>query len=139
MKLLAFMAAIAIGAAQTPPAPKVGRMLESFTVVISKTGYSITVNLSEGEKDADGEYQIKRILPEYVINVGQSRMEVEGGKRGFDDPEEAGKISAVLDAVSQYVAESVVWWDRGKGLPLDEKGKPLNQPAPTKNTVRASR
>ena len=61
-------------------------------------------------------------------------------RRGFTK-EEATSLHRLLDTLSLYCAESVIWWDQGQGEPLD--GKPASKPAdkdePQKQKVDESR
>ena len=48
-------------------------------------------------------------------------------QRGFGE-QEAVALHKLLDTLSLYCAESVVWWDRGQGRPLQPGHKPTAQP-----------
>jgi hypothetical protein len=75
----------------------------------------------------------------YEIAPDQAMMAVAEEARAFDG-EEATALHHLLDVLSVYCAESVVWWDEGKGTPVkapaakpDTKGdKPVKvgQPDP---------
>jgi hypothetical protein len=52
----------------------------------------------------------------YAISPDQARMIVEDEERGFDG-QEAVSLHKLLDVLSLYCAESVVWWDEGQGTP----------------------
>jgi hypothetical protein len=54
----------------------------------------------------------------YAISPDQARMMVEQEERGFDG-KEAVSLHRLLDVLSMYCAESVVWWDEGQGTPVD--------------------
>jgi hypothetical protein len=56
-------------------------------------------------------------------------MAFSNEKRGFTQ-EEAASLHKLLDTLSLYCAESVVWWDQGEGERLD--GTPSRRPRPRK-------
>jgi hypothetical protein len=58
----------------------------------------------------------------YTISPDKARMVVAGEERGFDG-QEAVSLHKLLDTLSLYCAESVVWWDEGQGTPAGEKPK----------------
>ena len=45
-------------------------------------------------------------------------MAAANERRGFTK-EEAASLHKLLDTLSMYCAESVVWWDQGQGVPVD--------------------
>jgi len=55
-------------------------------------------------------------------------MIVADEERGFDG-QEAVSLHRLLDTLSLYCAESVVWWDEGQGKP---GARPSNGPAKPK-------
>ena len=65
----------------------------------------------------------------YEISPDSAVMAVAEEMRGFDD-NEAVSLHHLLDVLSLYCAESVVWWDEGQGAPLDKA--PAAQPAKPK-------
>jgi hypothetical protein len=57
-------------------------------------------------------------------------MKVAQEKRGFD-VNEAVLLHRLLDTISLYCAQSVVWWDRGEGERItDDADRTMEQPAP---------
>src|SRR5258708_25382386 len=56
----------------------------------------------------------------YEISPDKAVMAYADEKRGFTT-EEAAALHQLLDALSLYCAESVIWWDRGQGIKLDPK------------------
>jgi hypothetical protein len=58
----------------------------------------------------------------YEISPDDAVMAFSNEKRGFT-PEEASSLHRLLDVLSLYCAESVVWWDEGQGVPIDPSGK----------------
>jgi hypothetical protein len=54
-------------------------------------------------------------------------MSFSDEKRGFTR-DEATSLHQLLDVLSLYCAESVVWWDDGRGTPVDPNAKPSDQP-----------
>jgi hypothetical protein len=59
----------------------------------------------------------------YEISPDQARMIVSEEERGFDG-DEAVSLHHLLDVLSLYCAESVVWWDEGQGTPATQQDKP---------------
>lgn len=66
----------------------------------------------------------------YEISPDSAVMAVAEEQRGFDN-DEATALHHLLDILSVYCAESVVWWDEGQGSPV-APGSPAAQP--DKNT-----
>ncbi len=54
----------------------------------------------------------------YEIVPDEATMAVANEKRGFTR-EEAASLHKLLDTLSLYCAESVIWWDHGEGTPMD--------------------
>jgi hypothetical protein len=73
--------------------------------------------------EKDGEFQSKG-SEKYEISPDDAVMAVLDEKRGFTK-DEAKALHRLLDTLSQYCAESVVWWDRGEGEKLDKDGKSM--------------
>jgi hypothetical protein len=88
---------------------------------------------------------------QYAITPDNAAMLFAGEKRAFDS-DEAASLQHLLDVLSVYCAESVVWWEEGQGTPLPgaspnkpksntdsapEGGKPVkvDQPEPQKKPV----
>jgi hypothetical protein len=53
----------------------------------------------------------------YEISPDKATMAVAQEQRGFDG-DEAQALHHLLDILSVYCAESVVWWDEGQGKPV---------------------
>ncbi len=53
---------------------------------------------------------------QYSIKPDAAAMAVAGEQRGFDS-DEATSLQHLLDVLSVYCAESVVWWEEGQGTP----------------------
>jgi hypothetical protein len=67
----------------------------------------------------------------YEISPDKAVMAFADEKRGFTE-EEATSLHRLLDTLSLYCAESVIWWDQGQGDPLGPDAKPAGprqQPA----------
>ena len=56
----------------------------------------------------------------YEISPDEAVMQYSNQKRGFTE-QEAVNLHRLLDTLSLYCAESVVWWDEGQGTPVDPK------------------
>jgi hypothetical protein len=77
----------------------------------------------------------------YEISPDDAVMAFSDEKRAFTE-EEATSLHKLLDTLSLYCAESVVWWDKGQGEKVDgdapkerqkvEHGDPERPKAPTK-------
>ena len=78
----------------------------------------------------------------FEISPDDAIMGRAGELRGFDG-EEAVALHELLDTLSLYCAESVVWWDKGQGNPAGTQGLPMkpseeqpSKPAPSKTTPK---
>jgi hypothetical protein len=56
----------------------------------------------------------------YEISPDEAMMQFSNEKRGFTE-QEAVNLHRLLDTLSLYCAESVVWWDEGQGTKVDPK------------------
>lgn len=63
----------------------------------------------------------------YEIAPDDAVMAVQEEARGFDG-DEAVSLHHLLDVLSLYCAESVVWWDEGQGTPLPSGMQPSAKP-----------
>lgn len=66
---------------------------------------------------------------EYEISPDNAVMAVAEEQRGFDG-DEAVSLHHLLDVLSLYCAESVVWWDEGQGMPLTPRARPAKPAKP---------
>ena len=69
----------------------------------------------------------------YEISPNEAVMKFSDQRRGFS-PQEAAGVQKLLDTLSLYCAESVIWWEHGEGVKLDGKGNeqtPPKKKAPT--------
>jgi hypothetical protein len=67
----------------------------------------------------------------YEISPDKAVMAFADEKRAFTE-EEAASLHRLLDTLSLYCAESVIWWDQGQGDPIGPDAKPASpreQPA----------
>jgi hypothetical protein len=62
----------------------------------------------------------------YEVSPQEGAMAFEGEQRGFAI-QEAAWLQQLLNILTVYCAESVVWWNAGQGEPLDE-GRPAVAP-----------
>jgi hypothetical protein len=66
----------------------------------------------------------------YEIAPDKAVMAMGEDERGFD-ADEAVSLHHLLDVLSLYCAESVVWWDDGQGAPVERQpGSPTAKPKP---------
>jgi hypothetical protein len=54
----------------------------------------------------------------YEISPDEALMQFSNEKRGFTE-QEAVNLHRLLDTLSLYCAESVMWWDEGQGTKVD--------------------
>jgi len=94
------------------------KRLESVTWDL--TNHKLVWVVQKGS-ERDGKF-VASSSDRYEISPDEAVMAVSDEKRGFTK-EEAASLHKLLDTLSLYCAESVVWWDRGEGIPLD--GKPI--------------
>jgi hypothetical protein len=75
----------------------------------------------------------------YEISPDKAVMEYADQKRGFTE-QEATSLHHLLDVLSLYCAESVIWWDQGNGSPVDSNpnAKPAG-PGPAPGRARTAR
>ncbi|MCL5744978.1 MAG: hypothetical protein M1541_13805 [Acidobacteria bacterium] len=71
----------------------------------------------------------------YEISPDDAVMSYLNEKRGFTQ-QEASSLYKLLDTLSLYCAESVVWWDQGEGVPLDGKPIPKKKATPSEGGQR---
>lgn len=76
--------------------------------------------VEKGADSKEGDFQAKS-SERYEIAPDEAVMMFSEEKRGFTK-DEARALHRLLDTLSQYCAESVVWWDRGEGQRLDKDG-----------------
>jgi len=88
-------------------------------------------------KEQDGEF-VASASDRYEISPDQAIMAVSDEKRGFTR-EEAAALHKLLDTLSLYCAESVVWWDQGQGIKLDKDGKPTDHSKPSETSPEKQR
>ncbi len=62
----------------------------------------------------------------YEISPKETVMTAEGQQRKFTDAE-VTRLWSLLRSLTLYCVESTMWWETGKGVPL-ENGKPTDQP-----------
>jgi hypothetical protein len=82
--------------------------------------HRLTWVVQKGAEDKNGEFQATN-TERYEIAPDDAVMMFSEEKRGFTK-DEARALHRLLDTLSQYCAESVVWWDRGEGERLDKDG-----------------
>jgi hypothetical protein len=74
-------------------------------------------------RDVAGDFQAEA-TSRYEITPDEAVMKVAGERRAFTQ-EEAVSLHKLLDTLSLYCAESVVWWDQGQGRPLKDGEEPV--------------
>jgi hypothetical protein len=74
-----------------------------------------------GEPGSNGNF-VAKTTERYEISPDDAVMAVKAEKRGFTE-QEAASLHKLLDTLSLYCVESVVWWDRGEGDPIDGNGQ----------------
>lgn len=106
------------------------KRLESVTWDL--TNHKLTWVVQRGV-ERNGEFVPQR-SDRYEITPDDAVMSFADEKRGFTQ-EEAASLHKLLDTLSLYCAESVVWWDQGQGERLDgtpsrREAKPPKNPTP---------
>ena len=70
---------------------------------------------------------------EYIIDMSSATMSFDGETRRFN-PQEALRMHSILDFLVRYAAESVIWWEEGRGEPVGKRERvaapPSEQKAP---------
>jgi hypothetical protein len=123
LMLLTFGAQAQIKAkADTSPKPDELRRLESVTWDL-KT-HTLRWTVQKGT-EVNGDF-VPSSSERYEITPDQALMTAGGEKRGFET-DEAVLLHRLLDAISMYCAQSVVWWEHGEGTPVGD-GPKLEEP-----------
>lgn len=115
-----------IGVEKTEPKADEVRRLESVTWDLKTHTLRWTVQKGTEVK---GEFQPSAAL-QYEISPDAALMRVADEKRGFEQ-DEAALLHSLLDTISIYCAESVVWWDHGQGARITDdadRAKPEVRP-----------
>jgi hypothetical protein len=79
--------------------------------------------VQRGTEGPGGQFTVKS-SEKYEISPDEAVMFFANEKRGFTK-EEAASLHKLLDTLSVYCAESVVWWDRGEGRPGGDSDQKL--------------
>lgn len=105
--------------ATNPPQPEEVKRLASVTWDLGSEKLVWTVQ--KGSM-VDGQF-VPSSEQKYEISPDDAVMAVSQEQRGFDG-DEAQALHHLLDILSVYCAESVVWWDQGQGVPVSAPGRP---------------
>ena len=119
--LAALFLALAVVSCAQEPRPAEKKRLESVTWDL--TSHKLAWTIQTGTTNSNGEFNVTN-TQKFEISPDEAVMKVETEKRGFTK-DEAAALHRLLDTLSRYCAESVVWWDRGEGEPLDKDGKSM--------------
>lgn len=95
-------------------AGKNGEVKRLGTVTWDLSAHKLIWTVQKGSM-VNGEFVLSS-EEKYAISPDQARMMVADEARGFDG-QEALSLHKLLDVLSLYCAESVVWWDQGQGMP----------------------
>jgi hypothetical protein len=71
----------------------------------------------------------------YEVSPDEATMSVAEEKRGFGE-DEALTLHHLLDVLSVYCAESVVWWEHGESDSLQENTVPAKPARPSEPSVK---
>jgi hypothetical protein len=74
---------------------------------------------------ANGEFR-QAASSSYEISPRDAIMAVQDERRGFSQ-QEAAAVQQLLNTLSVYCAESVIWWDHGQGEKLGPNGTPEHE------------
>ena len=129
MAIILLLSAGAVGVAQRQESVRDVKQLESVTWDLN--AHKLTWVVRTGTM-ANGRFE-GGTSQSYEISPGDAVMKFSDQRRGFS-PQEAAGVQKLLDTLSLYCAESVIWWDHGEGVKLDEKG---NEQTPPKKRVPA--
>jgi hypothetical protein len=111
--------------ALNPPQPEVVKRLSSVTWDL---GSEKLVWIVQKGSMVNGEF-VPASEQKYEISPDKAIMAVAQEQRGFDG-DEAQALHHLLDILSVYCAESVVWWDEGQGKPITPGTHPALPGAP---------
>ena len=90
--------------------------------------------VQEGNVDREGAFTGNQKTT-YEIDMAEATMKLNGEGRRFSKSE-AVRVQQLMDIVTQYAAESTVWWEAGEGEPVDENGKAKSPRMDRDNTDR---
>jgi hypothetical protein len=104
------------------------RRLESVTWDLKTHTLNWTVQKGTEER---GEF-IPRATEHYRIRPEAALMAAAGEQRNFE-ADEAALLRRLLDTISLYCAQSVVWWEHGEGTRVtDDADRTTEEPATAK-------
>jgi len=89
----------------------------------------------ETGRKVDGEF-VADSTAKYEVSPDDAQMIFADQKRSFGE-DEAASLHHLLDVLSLYCAESVVWWDQGEGVPASLEAAP-RQPGKTTSEPKTS-
>jgi len=124
--LVLLISLTACGWAQSQQAEKTKR-LQSVTWDLNT--HKLVWVVETGSK-VDGQF-VPESTARYEVSPDDAVMSFADEQRGFDQ-DEAAQLHHLLDVLSIYCAESVVWWDQGQGVPLPAGNPPAKTAAPGK-------
>ena len=132
-------------AAKNPPiAPQTDEVKKLGSVTWDLDAHKLVWLVQKGTM-VDGKFKATS-EQRYEISPDEATMQVAAEKRGFDG-QEAVSLGHLLDVLSVYCAESVVWWDQGEGDPVDnsvpskpspKKAAPSSSPSKEDKPVRVA-
>jgi hypothetical protein len=134
--LLVFMGAVCVAQRhEFKPQPDAGpavKQLESVTWDLKTHKLSWVV---QNGKMANGRFE-SQSSDKYEISPNDAVMAFSDQRRGFS-PQEAAGVQKLLDTLSLYCAESVIWWDHGDGVKLDGSEEKDTERNPPKRRIPA--
>jgi hypothetical protein len=74
----------------------------------------LTWAVSQGSRNAQGEYVSGHEQVVYEIDLPQAVMSHNGTERRFSK-EEAANVLTVMGLISKYAQDSTMWWESGQG------------------------
>jgi hypothetical protein len=99
-----------------PPTPATRKRLQSVTWDLKQHKLVWVVETGRLE----GREFVPTGSDRYEISPDEAQMQFAAETRGFSQ-EEAVNLHRLLDTLSLYCAESVMWWDQGQGEKVDPK------------------
>lgn len=125
--LVMLLSLASLGMAQEQQ-PDVAKRLQSVTWDLNT--HKLVWVVETGKK-VNGEF-VADSSDKYEVSPDDAVMAFSNEKRAFGE-DEAASLHHLLDVLSLYCAESVVWWDQGEGVPVptDSVAPPAKQPDKT--------
>jgi hypothetical protein len=107
-----------------------------LTWVVAEPKAKETKDGKDGKESKDEGKTPSKAKLTYRIEMSDATMTVNGETRRFS-AQEAVTMQRVMDFVSRYAVESVIWWEKGMGDPIGKEERVDNRTAPSKEDAIA--